>query len=118
MLLDDGSIWGPPRPPGEQAPGLAWAEQRLAQLGFEVVADGTRRAYTKEVARGDKELIIYADPRHIGAINFRVFDTKARGQKRGKQLASFDIQDRWKNGLEDRVAAGVAQVPTKARTSA
>lgn len=122
LLDDDSSSWRPARPPGQEAPGLGWAEQRLAQLGFQVVVDGTRRSFTKAIVRGERELIIYADPRNVGAIKFRVFDTKARGQKRGRALAWFEIQDRWKNGLEDRVAAGVAQVnvppPGKARTPA
>lgn len=111
VLLDDNSSsWRPARPPGQEAPGFGWAEQRLADLGFQAMANGTSLAYTKTVTRGSKELIIYADPRNVGAIKFRVFDTKARGQKRGKALSWFEIQDRLKNNLQEKVEAGVAAI--------
>lgn len=109
VLLDSGAgSWRPARSSGEGDGGLQWAEKRLAQLGFDVTSNGSARAYTRSFQQSERELVVYADPRHSGAISFRVFDLNARGTKRGKVLASFDIPDRWKNKLEEKVVLGIA----------
>jgi hypothetical protein len=85
VLLDEGeNIWRRARPTSNDSPGLAWAERRLAELGFQAVYDGRLRSYTKPVACGGRDFVVYADPRHAGAIHFAVFDPAARGQKRSK----------------------------------
>jgi hypothetical protein len=109
VLLDEGFLWRGVRQPDGPEFSLRWAEERLASLGFQMNSDGMTRSYTKSVKHGDRELIVYADPRQVGHISFRVFDPAGpRRRQLRSPAAAFEIRDSWKNRLDEKVAAGVA----------
>jgi hypothetical protein len=117
LLVDESlSFWSKPRSQDGADFSLKWAEQRLFSLGFEIGIDGQRRSYTKTVKHEDGEFVIYADPRQLGDIHFRVFDaTVKRGKKAGLALYSFNLRDAWKNNLPAKIAVAVATASKSSR---
>lgn len=109
VLFDD-VWWRRVRAQDDSKFGLKWAEQRLSELGFPAVTDGRKRSYTKLVTHPLGQVTVFADPRELGKISFRVCETgsKARkGKPRFGQANYFDIRDSFKNRLADKVAAGI-----------
>lgn len=64
--LRDEDLWGAEPRDNDS---LAWAIQRLRQLGFVEQRDGRVRQFTKEYG----DVVVYADPREMGRLNFSVF---------------------------------------------
>lgn len=116
LLVDEHLYWKGARSPDAGEFSLKWAEQRLFSLGFQINVDDRKRSYTKQVKNDAGEFVVYADPRQVGEITFRVFDaTVTRGRKAGLSLNMFRIRDSWKNALPDKVAAGIAAAAASRR---
>ena len=80
---------------------LAWAEQRVQSLGFQITMNNRIKSYTEDT----ESYIVYADPREVGHIYFRVYKknyTKSGKLKLTQAGYRFDIQDRWKNDLRGK----------------
>lgn len=111
VLFDDSYGYGKkPRHQDETQFSLHWAERRLTELGFELAIDGRKRSYTKSVTHSMGQFIVFADPRSLGEIEFRVFEVDVSPRKRKKTLNLsnfFNIRDSFKNQLREKVAAGV-----------
>lgn len=113
LLLDDlgWMMFKPARSlDGDGPEGIKWAEQRLFALGFQFNVDGRIRSYTKSFADAGENYEVYADPREVGAIRFKVFkisSVRARSSKR--PLGTFDIRDKWKNDLSVKFESHVKQ---------
>lgn len=96
-LLDEDARWGRrARTPEE----MAWAERRLADLGFRCELEGLIKTYT----RSHEGIIVYADPRAEGIIDFWVFDEAALASKRRTRLrrgylGGFHLLDSWRHDL-------------------
>jgi hypothetical protein len=96
-LLDDDARWGRrARTPAE----MAWAEGRLADLGFRCEVEGLIRTYT----RSHDGVIVYADPRAEGIIDFWVLDEAALASKRRTRLrrgylGGFHLLNSWRHDL-------------------
>ncbi len=75
---------------------FGFAEERLTRLGFKLSIEGNVRAWTQEI----DDLIVYADPRARGRIDFNVY-SKMKKPKRlfGSSHSSFHLQDSWRNDL-------------------
>lgn len=98
------------RPQDDTQFSLSWAERRLAALGFELKIEDRKHSYTKSVSHALGEFIVFADPRHLGSIQFRVFEAESSPRKRKRARLhsnSFNIRDSYKNHLPEKVAAGV-----------
>jgi hypothetical protein len=116
VLIDERLFGASPRPIDGTDFSVKWAEQRLFALGFQFDVKDRNRAYTKAVKVPQGEFVIYADPRQIGEITFRVFEADvARGMKEGLLLKTFKIRDMWKNSLPDKIAAGVEEAANSSR---
>jgi hypothetical protein len=117
LLIDEDLLsWKKPRPPDGCDFSMKWAEQRLFSLGFEIGVDGQRRSYKKTVKHGHGEFVVYADPRQLGDLHFRVFDSAVRrGKKAGLALHTFTIRDAWKNNLSAKIAVGVEAASKSSR---
>jgi hypothetical protein len=79
--------------------GMAWAEERLAGLGFEAKTEGNVKSYTDE----REDFIVYADLRSPKEISFRVYRKSFMKGKtprvKYKYLISFSLPDEWKHDL-------------------
>ena len=89
---------------------MEWAEKRMAELGVRTVREGKTISYVDE--RDD--IVIYADPRVNGVIDFNVFKKslvkKGKGQStKYVRLGHFDFQDKWKNDLKEKYESRVAK---------
>ncbi|MEX2494822.1 MAG: hypothetical protein WD448_01970 [Woeseia sp.] len=96
-LIDEG-VWPPEEVRSKKS--MDWAEDRLGLLGFTVSTDGNVKSYTREM----DGILVYADPRRSGRIDFCVYTQPREGSKkaRGHKLRftpTFYIMDRWKNDL-------------------
>jgi len=86
---------------------LAWAINRLSQLGFVETRDGIVRQFTKDCG----SVIIFADPRERGRINFDVYrreqveKPKSR-RRRTPHHSSFHLLDSWRNELPGNSSSG------------
>lgn len=109
VLLDEITIYSP-RPIEE----MAWAEDRLIGLGFEIVIAGRVRSYIRRVPGAT----IYADPRRERNIDFLMLPdplpkVKRRSPRPGQR---FTLQDRWKHHIREHLdkmiatAAGLLKV--------
>ena len=108
-VLADEVSWRPARPKEPETYSITWAEQRLFSLGFQIGVDDRKRSYTKTVQDAGGEFVIYADPRQLGEITFRVFDAAVKkGRKKGLSLHQFRLRDGWKNNLAEKIAEGVS----------
>jgi hypothetical protein len=87
---------------------LAWAEQRLSELGFEMTVEGNVKAY---ICRRDG-FVIYADPRTYGEIMFRVFKEPVPKHSRVSRIRLepwFRLKDAWKNDIGGKFEARLAE---------
>lgn len=97
MLIDEGLGYGQP---ARSEAALQQAEQRLLVLGFSSNGDERIREYVREF----KDVVVYADPRPAGGIQFNVF-AKGTTSARARPLGDFKMQDSWKHDLEDKFRA-------------
>ncbi|MEY2520588.1 MAG: hypothetical protein QOF24_2347 [Verrucomicrobiota bacterium] len=97
LLLDE-SLYGTAPRTDQQ---LAWAEQRLTELGFQMSVADSAKQYTLE----RPELIVYADPRGSGEITFRVYRKPLPKRKRPMPAQVFSLKDNWKNDLKGKFEA-------------
>lgn len=79
---------------------LGWAIDRLSQLGFKETRESLVRQLTKEYPR----VVVYADPRKNGRIEFSVYRReqveKPKSRKRWMpHYAGFHLLDTWRNDL-------------------
>jgi hypothetical protein len=74
---------------------LAFAEERLARLGFNLSIEGNARSYTQETG----DYVVYADPRERGRIEFRAFSKKKLTRRFGSAGSGFNLQESWQNDL-------------------
>jgi hypothetical protein len=109
VLIDDrGYEWRPAR----DEVGLRWAEQRLSDLGFRIHVNGRVKSYIYE----EDDLVVYADPRTLGELSFRVFKrpiperSRIGRRKHHDATRPFSIPDRWKHNLLDKFKANLAAV--------
>jgi hypothetical protein len=82
---------------------LAWAEQRLAELGFQITCEDNVKSYTSE----RENWLVYADPRLNGKIEFTAYKKPLPKKARGSYLRtatfkSFYIMDSWKNDIRGK----------------
>lgn len=97
-LLDEGfSLFQRPRTLKE----LAWAEARLATLGFLTLTDDRVRSYIDERER----FVVYADPCEHGQISFRVYAKPVPKRGHTSQISDFRLFDRWKNDIRRKYEA-------------
>jgi hypothetical protein len=95
-----------PRTPEE----LQWAENRLRELGFDILLDQRVKSYVKDYV----EWIVYADLRFQKKITFCVYSKPVNKRLRSRsQYGSFYVMDVWKNDLveefEERCRNAVPQ---------
>ena len=105
-LLGEQYQWRPVR----NQESLAWAEERLEELGFKKTLQGSVKCYTQEHARA----IVYADPREEGRIEFLVYQfppppRKSRRQPDFQTRPSFILMDNWKRDLQKKYSDRLAQ---------
>lgn len=82
---------------------LAWAEQRLSRLGFEIKIEDRIKSYRHL----GKDFAVYADPRVRGRISFRVYRLPSTNRSiRGYQ--QFYLLDSWKHEIEAKYRARLA----------
>ncbi|CAI8823485.1 hypothetical protein [Methylocaldum szegediense] len=99
-LIDEGFIFGGTfRNESE----LAWAEQRLAYLGFQITCEDNVKSYTSEM----ENWVIYADPRVNGKIEFRAYKKPLPKKARGPHVRTgisgyFYLMDSWKHDLRKK----------------
>jgi hypothetical protein len=99
---------------------LAWAEQRLASLGFRHVTDGRVHSWVDEHA----DQVVYADPRFPGRISFEVWYSPSPKRQRagsdptGELLLSFCLRDSHTRDLPEKYAAQVATAASRLRAAA
>jgi hypothetical protein len=82
-----------------EQPHLAWAEQRLTELGFVTSTEKNVRQYVLDFG----DFIVFADPRAKGKISFSVYKTPVSKRKRswkGPSYQSFSFQDNWKRNIQ------------------
>jgi hypothetical protein len=89
---------------------LAWAEQRLVDLGFQITSEANVKSYVSE----HEDFVVYADPRTKGEITFTVY--KKPLPKRGRVprirknfLNYFRLMDSWKNDIREKYEARLAK---------
>lgn len=94
---------------------LSWAEQRLEELGFKRMLQGRVKSYTQE----HPGLIVYADPREEGRIEFLVYrfptpqpPRKSRREPNFEPHPQFALLDAWKHDLQKKYSARLAQAMT------
>ena len=87
---------------------LKWAEDRLEQLGFQALKRERVISYILE----DDNCVVYADPRTVGQITFRVFKKPIPKRKpnRFSITSSFSLQDRWKSDLKGKFLTRLNEV--------
>jgi hypothetical protein len=99
QLIDEGLYGASAR---DEA-GLAWAENRLAELGFPVASNANVRSYASD--HGD--FAVFADPRRTGEIRFAVYrkplPTKPpRNGRYRAYVGSFFLMDSWKHDIQQK----------------
>ena len=101
-LLDEGIYLGV-----RDATAMAFAEKRLAELGFQSKTEGKVKSYTLE----RDTFVVYADPREQGRIDFAVFKKplpKPSRRPRVRVYPRFHILDAWKNNLREKFETRLA----------
>jgi hypothetical protein len=105
-LVDEGIGYG--NTPRDES-GMAWAEERLAGLGFEPKTEGNVKSYTDE----REDFVVFADPRRPGEIRFQVYRkslTKGKTPRvKYKYVTSFGLSDKWKNDLRGKYESRLPQ---------
>lgn len=105
-LIDEGLYGGKARSREE----IAWAEERLATLGFTTTRDGNVVSYTDERA----DFVVFADPRASGQIRFLAFKKplpkrpRRTGLRKGL-LGSFIVMDSWKKDIKAKYERRVVE---------
>jgi len=85
---------------------LAWAENRLVDLGFQIICDANIKSYISE----QDSLVVYADPRAKGEIRFTVYKKPLSKNNRKRFWGnSFSLKDNWKNDIRGKYESRVAQ---------
>ncbi len=94
-LVDEDLFGNEARTPDE----LLWAEDRLKELGFTLSVDGVTKTWTRET----DDVVIFADHRTRGHIEFRVYKKPPpkRGRRRGT-IQMIRIQDSWKHDIKQK----------------
>ncbi|HEY4212200.1 MAG TPA: hypothetical protein VGM84_12010 [Steroidobacteraceae bacterium] len=94
---------------------LLWAEGRLEELGFKKTVQGRVTSYTQE----HTGVIVYADPREDGRIEFLVYrfptlapPRKSRRTPSFESRPQFTLMDSWKHDLQGKYSARLAQAIT------
>jgi hypothetical protein len=94
---------------------LSWAEQRLEELGFKKTLQDRVKSYTQEHAG----IVVYADPREEGTIEFRVYrfptppaPRKARREPTFERHPQFHLLDAWKHDLQKKYSIRLSQAIT------
>lgn len=90
--------------------GMAWAESRLRELGFQISQENNIKSYTME----RDERIVYADPREVGRIRFTVFKKplptpRRRGRPRVRSFPRFHLLDSIKNDIRGKFGKRLAE---------
>jgi hypothetical protein len=78
---------------------LAWAEQRLTELGFLPSTENNVRQYVLDLS----DFIVFADPRAKSKIEFRVYKTpisSRRGSRKRPTSQSFCLRDNWTKNIQ------------------
>lgn len=93
---------------------MDWAEQRLADLGFQNICENNVKSHTKEY----DNFVIYADPRENGKISFRVY--KKPIPKKGHRLLfnMFYLFDNWKNDIRGKYESRLQKIVSNDKVSA
>ncbi|RJP18348.1 MAG: hypothetical protein C4520_14565 [Candidatus Abyssobacteria bacterium SURF_5] len=105
--LIDESLWYDkvPRDPAS----IAWAEQRLKDLGFSIATDDNVRQYVLDL----EDHVVFADPRIEGQITFNVYRKPLPRRKGHRRLyQSFYIRDNWKNDLQGKFETRLERAKT------
>lgn len=77
---------------------MAWAEDRLLALGFEIRIDRNVKSYTSE----SDTFIAYADPRRKYHIEFSIYLKQFAQGRAEPPIGYFDFSDHWKNSIEQK----------------
>lgn len=80
---------------------LAWAEQRLAELGFLASTENNVRQYLLELS----DFTVSADPRAKAKIDFNVYKTPISTSKRSRKrptYRSFSLRDNWTKNIQQQ----------------
>ncbi len=90
--------------------GLAWAEQRLKDLGFQIRVEENVKSYTREHG----EIIVCADPRPSRVIEFRAYKRTPAGhfsRRYGRiyVIGNWTLFDTWKKNLRLKYEAWIAR---------
>jgi hypothetical protein len=107
QLIDEGFFYGTtPRNQSE----FDWAEQRLADLGFQITCEANVKSYISEHENWD----VYADPRANGEISFTVYRKPFPKQSRTPLirrgvLNSFNLKDSWKHDIRGKYESRLAK---------
>jgi hypothetical protein len=107
-LIDEISPFSEPRTPEQ----MQWAEDRLKDLGFDIRTDGNVRSYIIDA----ESHVVYADPRVVKTIKFRVFKKplpNRRLSRPGSSCAHFDLQDSWKHDLRSKFEKRLADADSR-----
>jgi len=77
---------------------MAWAEDRLLALGFEIRIDRNVKSYTSE----SDTFIVYADPRRNYHIEFNVYLKQFAQGRAEHSIGYFDLTDYWTNSIDQK----------------
>jgi hypothetical protein len=77
---------------------MAWAEDRLLALGFEIGLDGNVKSYISET----DAFIVYADPRQNYLIEFNVYLKQFARGGATHPIGYFALTDYWKNSFNQK----------------
>lgn len=77
---------------------MAWAEDRLLALGFEIDVDRNVKSYTSE----SDTFIVYADPRRKYQIGFCIYLKQFAQVRAESPIDYFGLSDRWTNSIEQK----------------
>jgi len=106
LLIDEALTYGATARTAEE---LAWAEERLADIGFMVSWDGTVKSYIMD----REDYVVLADPRAKGQIQFRIYKKplpKKLRQVRAGRMNSFMMPNSWKHNVRGKFESRFAQV--------
>ena len=87
---------------------LAWAEQRLTNLGFLIAVESNVKCYMADLGG----FVVYADPRGTEKISFTVYKKpipKATSEPRQRFEPRFELRDSWKNDIRSKYEVRLAR---------
>lgn len=99
QLFENGIFFRAPRKPEQ----MKWAVDRLRGLGFNCLLQDRVWSFTFEAGG----IIVFADPRESGRIDFKVFKSPLPKKWRNtwgarERLQTFHVLDSWKNGIAEK----------------